>query len=1341
MYMKPAFVFLACIGTVASENLYLWNAKISCTEAQSENISSITVQRNGISRKYKLFAPGAIAFTENTKYGHGVNGMCLDGFYKDLTSEACHLCPIGHWCHEGNKIKCPIHRTTEYMAASNEADCAVHVEHSDTLRCEPGHFGRNCDICPLGFFCNGRLKQPCPLFSTTLQRASVDPRNCTCDLGFVQNLYKSSVVCIPEKKQQKTSMSSQARVSAAALVWENRGLLNMDIRQVALYGTANIFQLEITRTSGAIVAGSNLPLCDLKPQCKAIHMDVTSGDHAKIQIQVITVSVAPAYLSSEQYTVNFENGRILHSSIYTPDITWFESRGYELYFTYIAVRGEVLAAKCAQTRSKRVEIIFENSNISTVTEVANSSNTLEIVRNTTAIEPFEEINFNITTNFSDFQSFVGVNKDCDLVSLNAHTFNVLQRCTGCVSEEELENAYLSEDGEHIVVHGKETLSFNHNFTTVTVNVDNFTDVDRFQVGTTLNFSHMQVSFLQISSTTIGENAVVFFSYNASETHATRQWKIQSNIPNIVYYTLYELSSGRRRVGTLYIQHTLYPLLLGINVTQKGHSQQCLHGYLWGLDTYSSACVPCPQNHLCRDGKILKFCPHGTLNHRCSCSPGTYWNLEAFDCVNATRGWFTNTTNQPPIKCPEHSSTENEGASSLTMCTVCDSGYYYEPEELKCKQASKGFFVFDGQQVACADTQTTLGVGSSSHADCVCKPRYFFNGTACEICDVDESCPVNTIGTPIRCVQNELQIYKSGKCGCKPGFTKNVLTNRCEAVERGFYVNEQIGLARTRCPAGLTTVRPGQSSLFNCVCSEVGRVKRENTMHCVCDTRHYQVDGQCTPCPPNMHTGGRYDANLISDCICLDGYEKNTTSGLCQLCEIGYFCKHSKKYACPIYTYGIMYGQTSIEDCIECSTLLQLNQTKYTLPTRVGAQTNPPFLGCALDVGLRKRTRDWGSSTGYYEGMTGFHTLLSRTMLTHNDVLSTLNGYVLELQETLKEFLGGYNLFEVVNVLSDNSVMRIDIVPYDNFFAHLFSRLSKQGSWSLLRSKFYADYSMYIRFASSLLCDIVINFFQSRISGSPGMRVRSECTFNSVYLNSEFDTWHQFKMQVFSLLNMQDQGVKFITKDPMATRDIFNILGMHLRDKIVVVPLPEDQFFIVPKQNYAHTHFENNLKSAVSILEPFDFQKVPCNSSVFELLHQPSDACAQKYEFHNDFNVCQRCNSVHQYFDKSSMTCSTCSVKTCSSGQTRIRCCGDEDTTCKLDATEVELAPRSSCQNNFHELGEECDHTDTESLLSSCCSLNCTLLPGFYRFPPCNTICGDGIKARNSTFEELCNIDT
>lgn len=139
-------------------------------------------------------------------------------------------------------------------------------------------------------------------------------------------------------------------------------------------------------------------------------------------------------------------------------------------------------------------------------------------------------------------------------------------------------------------------------------------------------------------------------------------------------------------------------------------------------------------------------------------------------------------------------------------------------------------------------------------------------------------------------------------------------------------------------------------------------------------------------------------------------------------------------------------------------------------------------------------------------------------------------------------------------------------------------------------------------------------------------------------------------------------------------------------------------------------------SALLSTPQMQLHTVSCNEPTITL----QGTCAQAI---TTPSACTYCMPRVEFFENG--TCHVCDVqKICPPGTVKEECCGIRDTTC----VPVQNKKTETCMNGIHDYDEECDPTDTNSLLSTCCSSVCTLMPGYYMTPPCQTVCGDNIKA-------------
>jgi hypothetical protein len=159
-----------------------------------------------------------------------------------------------------------------------------------------------------------------------------------------------------------------------------------------------------------------------------------------------------------------------------------------------------------------------------------------------------------------------------------------------------------------------------------------------------------------------------------------------------------------------------------------------------------------------------------------------------------------------------------------------------------------------------------------------------------------------------------------------------------------------------------------------------------------------------------------------------------------------------------------------------------------------------------------------------------------------------------------------------------------------------------------------------------------------------------------------------------------------------------------------------------------------------------FRNVPCLEAQVASLGALLGASFDAVESRN--GLCARCAPGAEFWAPGHARCRACNTSLfdaavpCTGAQLLRMCTEAADFAC----VHAEAAPVPSlCLNQVHDVVEPCDPTDRASPLHGCCRDDCTLVPGFYSFPPCSTICGDGIVAppvetcEPGTSARMCNV--
>jgi hypothetical protein len=108
-------------------------------------------------------------------------------------------------------------------------------------------------------------------------------------------------------------------------------------------------------------------------------------------------------------------------------------------------------------------------------------------------------------------------------------------------------------------------------------------------------------------------------------------------------------------------------------------------------------------------------------------------------------------------------------------------------------------------------------------------------------------------------------------------------------------------------------------------------------------------------------------------------------------------------------------------------------------------------------------------------------------------------------------------------------------------------------------------------------------------------------------------------------------------------------------------------------------------------------------------------------------VCTRCLPGREFRDEATSRCRSCDLAQgpCRDDTYEFHpCTATRDAECRVQDAPL----KDTCGNGQHTLDEVCDYADMNSPLHKCCTDDCQLKAGFYAFPHCSTVCGDGIRA-------------
>jgi len=761
--------------------------------------------------------------------------------------------------------------------------------------------------------------------------------------------------------------------------------------------------------------------------------------------------------------------------------------------------------------------------------------------------------------------------------------------------------------------------------------------------------------------------------------------------------------------------------------------------VYPLVRVSGMCTACPSSQVCGPAPSMRvMCPpssqRSVLNDSaCVCPSGQI--VVGSTCQNVSRGWYASGSAPGARPCPPNTTTQHSGAQSKSECT-CLPGYYLTATH-ECQLAPHNAFALGGGDLSQCDVwHTTLGLGASRQEDCVCREgTYGAPGQRCLRCTYPHACPVNTmeLGEHTRCRGDLRQNARNSRCVCPEGlYSDQMSPPTCRKCDIGYYCNEVLDLGRQRCPPEMTTRSMQAHTLLQCVCANAGAHKvtaADGTVSCECNRVHYRHEGVCKPCPANSHTTRGVQG--VGDCACDDGYHTNASGYGCVLCSPGHWCANGTVFECPRGTYGVMEGQRSERDCVRCSRAVR------HMPGQGRAPTAPAHAACLTEF-----------ATVAGRGLAGFAGAARARLAATADAQ-------LDLSRAVSQ--SAYRLASR-NVTSAREQWRartqawhLALEQHELFHAALFAKLSRNArAWpQLVNETLEKRHDAYAIVGAACFC--VLNAYTLQ---------QVESTARNFYCVLPADVDADDPMLVVRPWMLEALGlhtapdVQFARSAQVAAvRSFVDVLAPStpLEPFVLFASEAADAALMAPAASaYAHEFLPTLLRQAF-LQAQYDvlgvaFRNVPCLEAQVASLGARHGASFGAVESSN--GLCARCAPGAEFRAPGLAGCRACNTSLfdaavlCTGAQALRMCTEAADFAC----VHAEAAPvRSLCLNQVHDVVEPCDPTDRASPLRGCCRDDCTLVPGFYSFPPCSTICGDGIVAppvescEPLTSAPMCNV--
>jgi hypothetical protein len=732
------------------------------------------------------------------------------------------------------------------------------------------------------------------------------------------------------------------------------------------------------------------------------------------------------------------------------------------------------------------------------------------------------------------------------------------------------------------------------------------------------------------------------------------------------------------------------------------------------------CILCDQTSYCIGSEEFKCAENSiTLNR------GSYQNS---DCV-CTAGLFQSSSGCEPcpfhffcrdnmiLKCPTHMQTTKSGARDESDC-FCTPGYFMYTSGGDCEEVPHGSYwgldtaTQQGNVYECPMNSTTAHLKSITQSSCRCAPGFkqdTENEDTCVECVGDnEACLFDSI--VVLCNSN-LKLTSSPKhdnCVCISGYFR-VPNNdiQCEICPPGYYCTSTAVSPISKCPSKMTSLA-GATSVVFCFCQNQEQLPHYNKQlgqnECRCNPTFYSQNNRCIQCPSNMFVpSSANDVILlegISTCVCMNGYMFQ--NGECVRCMIGYFCNNGRINSiipCPFGKFSPISGLSSSDECLSCgdkniSTVSEWNSPRTSVLTCLG-----DFVVFDSNVNINLHKSVYVFSVNTDDLQTQQIIEMSRIIfgvksfdITYTYMKNKIT-YTITMQpefivDAMSILLSNPRIWATVVVSSTHDPMSYIYIAH-RIFCLFFSAVSHE---------------VYSSDSDTSVC--YVPFHISKLSMTPGV-----LQISTEFMKNKLDIFKTDRITMPNTLMFNELSSIYNTLN--------YVFDTKFSNPLIVVPISGNALAVFRNdnpfdlQNMARKKFERLLQIQVSTEHVLTMVLGDCQLAVKSLF----GTCVFAPPSASNI-VCSYCEPDVAYFDQDHQKCVACSpAKT----PKCIACCEKSDTQCLDENTPQSV--QQLCGNAIHDFSEECDSSDLNSPLHTCCT-NCKLNIGYYQDPPCSTRCGD-----------------
>lgn len=767
------------------------------------------------------------------------------------------------------------------------------------------------------------------------------------------------------------------------------------------------------------------------------------------------------------------------------------------------------------------------------------------------------------------------------------------------------------------------------------------------------------------------------------------------------------------------------------------TQRC--ACLQGTYLKDGNCMPCPQDHSCSAGVAL-LCAANTTAHSdprkgCVCKPGLTLSPESLACEPCRPGFWCR--DAKVHACPLHQ-TSGPGAGREDECT-CQPGFTAKIGG-GCTPCPSGSFMPVGSSAcqACGPNMTTHGPGAVGAGSCVCEDGFRAEGAACVPCQNRLSACSG--GVEHACAAGQESSVDHSHCVCASGFFRTAAGEPCTLCVAGFFCNERQQLQLQQCPPSMTS-EPGAASPSDCFCrsSEEVEVVSGLSRACTCAPGFSRVAGACVPCPRDsarLLLPGNLTGNSDA-CLCSPGFFAATQpdgQAQCEVCRPGFFCPGSRfeqgRIPCPAGTFSQLSGMDSSLWCLPCPM-----GGGYKVAGRGSLEEcADEFMPFIIE-----------SNTSYLlsgaSPLASFHV----TAAARNVSEATLP----RIEDLVAQGIGLHAAPRFLGFSDADDQVALKWEIGDDMLTRLSALVARQTSGpvyeSVYRSLLAAPHSANV--ILGLAFCMIMNSVTADVASSPGMCVLFKTLSEQstalaaaaarviaegiVGGSAAVDIVVSFDQQTSNLVGMLQDSSRVGQYAELA----------QVADVVDIVAFAPNSFAAIPVSAQGRSvlrTIDRNNQKRYPVLRFAAVEKILTNidanicSQNFAFAHECSAAAA------SGSSVCSLCTPGVEFRNSSSGLCQPCRDLTAEGCEAVEGCCGFEDARC---AGTSKNAPSSRdltlCGNGVIDIlaGEQCDWNDKNT---HCCDMTCMLLPGYYAFPWCSTVCGDDIVAGSEVCDSLAD---